>query len=547
MSGNNTSVAITSTSTILCTGDSILLNAIGTGNYLWNTSSTANTIYASTSGIYYVTSTSSCGSSIDSITITDSPTINLNLTTSDSMICSGNTAILTASGAPNYTWFNGNTGTTQTVSSTGNYYVIGYNNCYRDSQSIAISVITPPNVTISSSSASTVLCSGQTITLTANGGNNYLWNTTDTSTSIVISTSGTYSVTSNSSCGNSTANVTITDSPTINLSLTTSDTLICTGNTAILTANGAPNYTWFNGTTGSSEIVNTSGNYYVIGYNDCYRDSQSLAILVVTPPNVTISSSSTTNILCSGETITLTANGADNYLWNTTDTTSSIAITTSGTYTVSSSNFCGTVTIPITINTGILPIATISGDSIICNNNVVLTATGGDTYLWSNGSQSATTNINSSQQIELIAFNSCGSDTAYKTIYDYSLTANFTSNYTPDNNAPIEISFTNSSTNSLTYHWNFGDGITDTLVNPLHTYTNNGEYTVVLTSYNEFCSSTYETIFVFNTPNLVYIPNVFTPNDDDVNDVFTILGDNISEIECQIFNRWEKNYILGIL
>ena len=544
MSGNNTSVAITSASTELCSGDSILLTAVGSGNYLWNTSSTANSIYASTSGIYYVTSTSSCGSSIDSITITDSPTINLSLTTSDSLICSGNTAVLTANGAPNYTWFNGTTGTTQNITTTGNYYVIGYNDCYSDSQSVAVSVVTPPNVTISSSSTSTELCSGETITLTASGGNNYFWNTTDTSTSILVTTSGTYSVTSTSFCGNSTDNITITDSPTINLSLTTSDTLICTGNIAILTAGGAPNYFWFNGNTGTSQNVTTTGNYYVIGYNDCYRDSQSVAISVITPPSIAISSSSLSNTLCSGETITLTASGGNNYLWNTSDTTSSIAITTAGTYTVSSNNFCGTISESISITTGVFPIASITGDSVICSDNgIVLTAAGGDTFLWSNGSQSTTTNINAAQQIEVIAFNSCGSDTAYKTIYDYSLTADFTSNYTPNNNAPIEINFTNSSTNSLTYHWNFGDGSTDTLLNPLHNYTNNGEYTVVLTSYNEFCSDTYETIFVFNTPNLVYIPNVFTPNDDDVNDVFTILGDNISEIECQIFNRWgEKLY-----
>lgn len=538
INNNTSSVNITSSSTELCSGDSILLTANGTGNYLWSNNSTANSIYVNAAGTYSVSSNSTCGNSIDSIIITASPTINLNLTTANTTICIGNTATLTANGAPNFTWFNGNTSSTQNVTSTGNYYVIGYNNCYRDSQSIAISVVTPPNVTISSSSTSNILCSGETIMLTINGGNNYLWNTADTSSSLLITSAGTYTVTSTSSCGNSTANVTITDSPTINLSLTTSDTLICIGNTAILNASGAPNFTWFNGNTGTTQTVNSTGNYYVIGYNDCYRDSQSVTISVLSPPSLTLSSSSTTNILCSGETITLTANGTDNYLWNTTDTTNSIAITISGTYTVSSSNFCGTVTIPITINTGILPIATISGDSIICSNNVVLTATGGDTYLWSNGNQSASTNINSAQQIELIAFNSCGSDTTYKTIYDYSLTANFTSNYTPDNNAPIEISFTNLSTNSLTYSWDFGDGSTDTLVNPSHNYTNNGEYTVVLTSYNEFCSDSYETIFVFNNANGVYIPNVFTPNNDEVNDVFSIVGENISKIECQIFNRW---------
>ncbi|MBI2280177.1 MAG: gliding motility-associated C-terminal domain-containing protein [Bacteroidetes bacterium] len=549
ISGNNSSVDITTSTTELCNGDSILLTATGSGNYTWSTGSNSASIYALNSGSYTVTSNSSCGSSADTIIITNAPTINLNLIASSTEICNGNTATLTASGAPNYTWFNGTTGTTQTVNSTGNYYVIGYNNCYNDSQSVSISVITPPSITISSSSLSNTLCSGETIILMASGGDNYLWNTTDTSTSLLVTNAGTYTVTSTSICGNSTDNITITDSPTINLNLTASDTLICNGNTAILTASGAPNYFWFNGTTGTSQNVTTTGDYYVIGYNDCYRDSQSVSISVITPPSIAISSSLSSNTLCSGETIILTASGGNNYLWDTSDTTSSIAITIAGVYTVSSSNFCGTISESISITTGVFPIALITGDSVICNNNgIVLTAAGGDTYLWSNGNQSNTTNINAAQQIEVVAFNSCGSDTAYKTIYDYSLTAAFTSNYTPDSNTPIEIGFINSSTNSLTYHWNFGDGSTDTLEDPLHTYTDNGEYTIVLTSSNGFCADTFETTFIFSNPNAVYIPNVFTPNNDEINDVFSIVGENISKIECQIFNRWgEKLYTWNTL
>ena len=46
------------------------------------------------------------------------------------------------------------------------------------------------------------------------------------------------------------------------------------------------------------------------------------------------------------------------------------------------------------------------------------------------------------------------------------------------------VNFTNSSTNALTYSWNFGDGGTSTTVSPSHTYASTGTYTVQLTAYN---------------------------------------------------------------
>jgi PKD repeat protein len=52
--------------------------------------------------------------------------------------------------------------------------------------------------------------------------------------------------------------------------------------------------------------------------------------------------------------------------------------------------------------------------------------------------------------------------------------------------------FNNNTVNGVTYDWNFGDGSTSTEVNPTHTYTTGGNYTVVLTATNNGCSNTYE-------------------------------------------------------
>lgn len=59
---------------------------------------------------------------------------------------------------------------------------------------------------------------------------------------------------------------------------------------------------------------------------------------------------------------------------------------------------------------------------------------------------------------------------------------------------PSTVQFQNSSTGSgnLTYAWDFGDGSTSTDLNPQHTYTSNGSFTVTLVTTNEFgCSDTF--------------------------------------------------------
>jgi 3-phytase len=73
------------------------------------------------------------------------------------------------------------------------------------------------------------------------------------------------------------------------------------------------------------------------------------------------------------------------------------------------------------------------------------------------------------------------------------VTANFSSNITTGC-APLTVSFTDQSSGPVTsWSWNFGDGNTSTLKNPLHTYTTSGMYTVQLTVTSATCSHTATT------------------------------------------------------
>lgn len=112
-----------------------------------------------------------------------------------------------------------------------------------------------------------------------------------------------------------------------------------------------------------------------------------------------------------------------------------------------------------------------------------------------------------------------------------------------------EISFQNQSTPStVTSLWTFNSGLdpdTSTLRNPTFAFLEGqpGNYNVWLTVTNEFgcVDSTMKTILVKDI-FLFYIPNSFTPNGDDVNDVFRATGEGIdlSNFKMYIFDRWGK-------
>ena len=95
------------------------------------------------------------------------------------------------------------------------------------------------------------------------------------------------------------------------------------------------------------------------------------------------------------------------------------------------------------------------------------------------------------KNVRLIATNAVGSDTTYfaLTVLGFP-SANFTQ--TANN---LTVTFNNTSTNATAYLWNFGDGMTSTLPNPVHTFAAPGAYTVKLDASNQ-CNTAPKTAFV---------------------------------------------------
>lgn len=108
-----------------------------------------------------------------------------------------------------------------------------------------------------------------------------------------------------------------------------------------------------------------------------------------------------------------------------------------------------------------------------------------------------------------------------------------------------EVVFNNMSNNAVSYSWDFGDGTIDTTsVNPVHYFDNDetAGYLVELIGYSEFgCPDTHTVLIQVREELLYFVPNSFTPDGDEHNQVFKPIfesGFDTHDYNMKIFNRW---------
>lgn len=107
-----------------------------------------------------------------------------------------------------------------------------------------------------------------------------------------------------------------------------------------------------------------------------------------------------------------------------------------------------------------------------------------------------------------------------------------------------EATFTNESVNNLFNYWNFGDGETSTVENPIHNFPIGeiGGYEVTLLVTTEYgCVDSTSKIIEVKDQLIYYVPNSFTPDGDEFNSVFKPVltaGVDESMYHLEIFNRW---------
>ena len=239
-----------------------------------------------------------------------------------------------------------------------------------------------------------VICSGDTVHLSGTAGySSYLWSNGATTQNLAVTNSGTYYlIVSNTSGIVDTSDffiVTVKANPIL-ITTASGPLNFCDGGSVTINVTGAPNLFWSNGTTQSSVNFNSSGTVFVYGRdidNYCQSDTSFFTFIEFPKPNLVLTSNVSNNNICPGSSAILQATGATSYLWNTSDTLSSITVSASGLYTVvgTDSNGCSETD---SIFIGLNPAVTgtqIFGSNLVQPNSVQVYATQqnpGNSYTW---------------------------------------------------------------------------------------------------------------------------------------------------------------------
>lgn len=370
----------------LCIGKTYTLNATlspSSSPVTYTYSSGSPLVSPTITSSYSVVATNSLGcvssnTAVATVSVIALPTIS----PISGSICAGNSYTMTSTGAVSYTYSSPSNVVTPSITST--YSVIGTSSlgCASVIPALLTVTVNPlPPVVISGTNG---VCSGSSLTLTASGANTYIWGSTTGSVLVVSPASSTsYSVlgTSANGCSSLTSIfVSVYPNPTV----TSNSGFICPGDAFTITPSGAVTYSYSGGSNVVSPTVTTS--YSVTGTNSLGCVSLQPAVSTVSVVNILTVSITGNTTVCAGESVTLTANGANTYSWNTNATTASIieTPTVSGSYTVvgSSGNCSDTTSVLVTVNP--LPVlsATSSSTRICVNESTTLSVSGAASYTW---------------------------------------------------------------------------------------------------------------------------------------------------------------------
>ncbi len=393
-------IAIAQSANSVCVSSPVSFTASGANTYTWagGPSIPNYTVNPTTASIYTVTGTSSQNCvSTNTVAVGSYSLPILAITPASATTCIGNLVTFTASGATTYTW---NASPTETATTFSNapgasitHTVAGTNaNGCVGSTTVALLANALPTLAITPTSIT--LCAQTVATFTASGAATYTWNgnTQGSTPNFLHLTSTTHTVIGTNSLGcvsSETVGVVALPLPTI--SITPSVTSVCELSSASFTASGATTYTWSNSNTTSVVVITPTANtsFSVIGFdsNGC-SSAANAVVLTNTLPIILVSSNSAT--ICPSNSVSLNASGASTYSWTNIGSGSLIIVTptVTTTYTVTgtnlSSNCSSSKTITVMSHTPPVISISPSSPSICLNSTVTLTASGINTYTWSN-------------------------------------------------------------------------------------------------------------------------------------------------------------------
>lgn len=332
-------------------------------------------------------------------------------------------------------------------------------------------------------------------------------------------------------------------------------------------------YTW-SPEGGNTNVANSlpAGNYSVTiqDANGC----KSTSSVTINEPNSSTGSSSQTVTSCSGDAVTFQVNTTGisdpiTYLWmpggyTTNSITVSPTVSTTFTVTLNISGNCASTEQKYYTNiVSPKPLVAVSnfsnaGCAPFCLNLTDKSSTSvGDITSWN---WSTSNSLNSEEKNPTFCFNTPGVYSIHHGVTSsigcnnlvYNITT-VTVHPTPSvefsadkfvttENDPV-IHFQNTSDKNLEFEWSFGEGTTLSTTNPVFDFNAIGNYPVLLKGTNEFgCANTVMHLVKVEPEFTFFAPNSFTPNNDNLNDVFLPKGMawDVTSYNLTIFDRWGR-------
>jgi gliding motility-associated-like protein len=483
----------------------------------------------------------------------------------------------------------------------GEYYILLITNYSNQTQNIVFSQSSGSGATDCSIIAPPIsdngpLCEGQTLLLNANdsvAGATYFWTgpngfsltTTDPSISIpnvTVANAGAYSLVVYNANDTSDVvydTVVVHAYPTATIVNNSGTNILTCNQTSINVTTGLGDaYAWSGGATlnMATNTFTAPGTYVVTVTNGGLCASMdSITIIQDTLwPVATINNpGGTTELTCTMPSISVVAGIGDSYAWNggSTPTTAANTFTMPGVYTVTVtiSNGCtATTSITITQQAQVaLSLMSMVPDHCAQGmGEATVTASGGSgnyIFTW-DGTEIPQESAGVDHATHLYAGNysvdvADGPCTDHMTVVVGNIPgpiASFEPFPTVVFSSNPEFRFLNKSTNGFnqttpgyTYSWSFGDGASSVLENPTHLYSGEvADYIVLLEVTDNFgCKDSISQVVSIIEDLKIFIPNSFTPDGDELNDVFKPSGVGYQEkgYEMTIYDRWGKQVFVS--
>jgi gliding motility-associated-like protein len=536
----------------LCAGDILTLSPVfsDVNTWLWQDGSTLPTYNVSGAGTVSVEVNNACGTSYDTLQATllpATPPLDLG---NDTSLCSGESFVLTIT-TPGITilWPDGSSNSNYTVTNTGIVYAEISNSCGTCFDTIQVDAL--PDVPILNLGNDQSLCPGEIISLDPGISNvQYLWQDGSTGNTYQSTQEETIILTITNECGSSTDTVEITEStqgPQLDLG---QDIQVCAGEIVTIESGiSGVSFVWQDGSTDPDFVTSQSGIFYLDVTNNCGSATDTIVVDISGVPPTPVLGPDTT--LCEGISLILasTANAETTIEWQDGSSNSTYSVNTSGTYILSESNRCGDAADTVVVAFLDAPDSfSLGSDTTLCPGESLTLTVPSTAYeiLWQDGSDAKEMIADQPITYSLQLSNDCGtvSDELELSFDDRTIL------FDPDTSIPWcegdVITLDASQPFDAEYLWSTG------VTTPSVQITSPGLYSVDVATP---CTSATMEVDVFpgtdcmviEVHNDVYIPNVFSPNTDGINDFFfvSVGADlNVLAMEGNIYDRW-GNLVYG--